>query len=98
MTPAERRDIATLLRDSEPPPSLRRRMGPPLAHPLDPRHAYRLDEAAVMTELADADAAGRPGGSSLTYAQPTDRILLRAAETHARYRSGRKRKRNRDTP
>jgi hypothetical protein len=39
------------------PPGLQTRVGPPLSHPLDPRHDY-LDEERELWSLSRADATG----------------------------------------
>jgi hypothetical protein len=61
------------------------RLGPPLRHPLDPRHAYLSEEAALMDEhlIALAGESGESSGT-ISYEQPRSALRL-AAESRTRY-------------
>jgi hypothetical protein len=94
MTRAEQRDACACYGGVSLPAPRATRTGPPLIHPFDPRHRYREEEAGVMTELAEADAADSvPATPPLTYEIPEDRALPLAAETRARYTVERRKRR-----
>jgi hypothetical protein len=82
LTAAERRACGALLAvaggGAPPPADVARRTGPPLVHPLDPRHAYVEEERALWLEIGAAAAA--PGG-----ARPFDELRLAAEEPEGRY-------------
>jgi hypothetical protein len=92
LTAAEQRDALAVLRTAQPSPALCRRMGPPLVHPLDPRHVYRQEDLEVMAELQDAETCDPPAAHALIYEALEEREQLRAAEKRARYRTARRRR------
>ena len=60
-------------------------LGPPLRHPLDPRHAYMAEAAALLDEHLAALESLRKGASpAFLYEQPSSQ-LLRAAESKTPY-------------
>ena len=57
------------------------RFGPPLIHPLDPRHAYLQEERTLLADLLEAMVPEQEKGKTLTYPIPeTNTQYLRAAE------------------
>lgn len=71
----------------------RQKLGPPLRHPLDPRHVYLEDESSLMTgHLAFLEESVITTPTGYLYDQQTQPHLM-AAEGHTRYTT-RKRDRN----
>lgn len=59
------------------------RIGPPLRHPLDPRHAYMQEESELLDVHLGAESAGSAGGLPIyEVAAPQ---YLRAAEERGKY-------------
>ncbi|MBN1557541.1 MAG: hypothetical protein JW951_05280, partial [Lentisphaerae bacterium] len=85
LTPAEQRAARAVLAGGPLPRALAARTGPPLVHPLDPRHEYRESEHRIMQDLRGLPAAGPPQTGEDLYVRSDPPALLRAAETHARY-------------
>ena len=58
------------------------RFGPPLAHPLDPRHVYLQEEKSLLDDAMETITAALDTGKGITYeVQATNIHLLRAAES-----------------
>jgi len=67
-----------------------RELGPPLQHPLDPRHAYQEEESSLLAEhLVFMEARSNDASTVFPYEQKPGPLLL-AAETRARYKTQRK--------
>ena len=67
----------------------RRVFGPPLCHPLDPRHEYLAEEAALLDEhVLDLESKGQSHGGDFLYGQ-FQSPRLKAAEDRADYGKGR---------
>ena len=75
------RGVRDLAPDSVPPAALARRVGPPLVHPLDPRHEYLDEERLLWFETPATGAAPVPLASGLRTS--SDTATPRAAEDHA---------------
>ena len=96
--PARDRLLSLAGRPEEPLPVSR--LGPPLVHPLDPRHQYltmeieRLDDLAPPAAAVNGDICwrGRPLPGSLRmplrYATSTEQSFLKAAEPPCDYEPG----------
>jgi hypothetical protein len=70
------------------PESIRHETGPPLRHPLDPRHEYLDDETEHLDRYFGTDpaSAGSAGASTIIYPVRSDsRPFLKAAEDHEPY-------------
>jgi hypothetical protein len=63
---------------------LARRTGPPLKHPLDPRHEYLQEERELLDEHVGFAFAQEPQGSTLVYEVPQS-ALRKAAEERGKY-------------
>jgi len=65
------------------------RCGPPLVHPLDPRHVYLQEERSLLDDAIGTLEQSQDMGKSITYEiHETDIRLLRAAEGPADTESG----------
>jgi len=89
------------LRDGEPLKSIaEQEVGPPLRHPLDPRHTYLEEESALLEEhLTVMDSTASGGTDSFLYEQKPSPLLMAAEQrdqytTGTRKRKGRGRKKN----
>lgn len=75
------RRVRDLAPDSVPPAALARRVGPPLIHPLDPRHVYLDEERLLWFETPATGAAQAMLSSGLL--TTSDTATPRAAEDQA---------------
>ena len=66
------------------------RIGPPLLHPLDPRHGYLAEEADLLAgHLAESGGEGAEASDTLTYPMPGSTRRM-AAEDRPEYGGTRK--------
>jgi len=85
------------LRGGEPLKTLAERdLGPPLRHPLDPRHRYLEEEAALLEEHWAAIESGMSGAPAAFPYDQSPAPLLKAAEDRDRYATGTKKRRRRN--
>ena len=87
---AQALDLWDRLREgASPDPALARQVGPPLAHPLDPRHAYLQEERELLDEhLCQGEAEEPRDTHRLVYERDaTGTPLRRAAEEEGEYRA-----------
>lgn len=75
------------VKGKELPRSLSRRVGPPLLHPLDPRHEYLEEERAWFSALTAKHPSGKHIDSPYTPAEGSGRTLPLAAEERCKYTS-----------
>lgn len=97
LTARRREDLAAIYRHvqegEDAPERLRRRLGPPLVHPADPRHDYldeetmRLDQhIAAGEENAPGQMEARETSNSIPYPVHQPQALMLAAERRERSR------------
>lgn len=73
-------------------------VGPPLRHPLDPRHTYLEEESALLEENLSALASASCDAITAFPYQQVSAPLLKAAEDHTPYTPGTKKRRRRNRP
>jgi hypothetical protein len=73
-------------------PSLEDEIGPPLLHPLDPRHQYLAEESATFDEALTAAESQSASTRGITY-DCSSKELLKAAEGRTEYNAKPKRRR-----
>lgn len=64
---------------------LAQRIGPPLQHPLDPRHEYLQEERELLDEHFGVAQADEASGADLVYEEMSQSVDRKAAEDRGRY-------------
>ncbi|NLF22957.1 MAG: hypothetical protein GX590_07325, partial [Lentisphaerae bacterium] len=67
------------------PAALKGRLGPPLVHPLDPRHDYLEQERLLWVEPAATTRCGEPP-AAYGAAPPPEETMPLAADARGEYR------------